>query len=458
MDSKTPARRAKSKALTAANLEALGAARLAQILIEAADEQPAVKRRARLALAASVGADALVQEIEKPVEALAAAHGRIPWRRVKALRQDLDLLRASIAGPLAEADPRAAVTLMLRFVGLERGLLARAKDAKGEVAQIFAEALADLAALAAAAGSTPPGIVPLAMAVLADLRLATMGPAAEALAPALDALAIAELRARIETETAGHRRIHAGWRAALQALLDAQGDAAAYAATWSTSEAVLPPIGARIAARFLAAGLTDEAGRALALSDPFADGQRPKTPDPGLAAWEAVSIDFLEAGGETEAAQAARWAAFLRHLTPDLLRSYLRGLSGFDDVEATERALEHALALPQIMPALAFLVAWPALKEAAALVEARSDELDGEAVDILEPAARALEGRYPLAGALVLRALIFSAARSGQADRVKRAKTWMLEAASLSHQIADFAGHLDHEAFEAAVRRYATRF
>jgi len=457
VESKTPTRRAKSKALTAANLEALGAARLAQLLMEAADEQPAVKRRARLALAASVGPDALAQEIEKPLEALDAARGRIPWRRVKALRQDLDLLRASIAGPLAEADPAAAAALMLRFLGLERGLLARTKDAKGEVAQIFAQALADLAALAPAVKATPPGFVPAIMAVLADLRLAAMGPVAQALVPALDVLAVAELRARIETETATHRRIHAGWRAALQALLDAQGDAAAYAATWSASEVILPPIGARIAARFLKAGLLDQAARALELSDPFADGQRPKAPDPGLAAWEGASIDFLEARGEVEAAQAARWAAFLRHLSPDLLRAYLRGLTGFDDVEATERALEHAQDFPEAMPALAFLVAWPALKEAAALVEARSDDLDGDEIDILEPAARALEGRYPLAGALVLRALIRAAARSGQADRIKRARTWMLEAASLSHQIADFSGHPDHAAFEVAVRRISTR-
>ncbi|MGA0603409.1 DUF6880 family protein [Caulobacter sp. KR2-114] len=459
MDSKTPTKRPRSKTVNAANLEALGAERLAAILLEAADEQPAVKRRLRLALAAAAGPEVLAADLAKALDSARAARGRIPWRKLRTVRQELDLLRATIAGPLAEADPAAGVVLMLGFVGLQRPVLARTKDAKGEMAALFAEALEDLARLAPLTPTAPAAISELAFAVLDDLPVAAMGPVTQALAPALDGVAVAELRARIETAMAPQRRVNAGWRLALQALLDRQGDAAAYADSFSASEAVLPPVGARIARRFLAAGQLDDAARALQCSSPFEGLPKGAViePDPGVAAWEEVSIDLKAAQGDAEGAQAARWAAFERHLSPDILRAYLRPLKGFDDVVAVEKALEHALAAPSFTAALGFLIAWPALKEAAALVEARSGEIDPEALDVLEPAVRALEGRHPLAAILILRRMVLYAALSDDRDLAKRTRTWMLEAESLAHQISDFGPHDTHARFEQRVYRHIGR-
>ncbi|MDB5423494.1 MAG: hypothetical protein JWQ29_910, partial [Phenylobacterium sp.] len=272
MDSTKTPRKAKSrKALTAANLEALGSARLAALLLDLADGAPATKRRLRMELAAEAGPEDLVAEIAKPLEAVKAARGRVHWRKLKGLRHDLELLLAMITGPLAKDDPAAAVGLLLRFLGLEQGVMARVKDVKGDVAEIFAGALSDLARLAPETTAAPPGIVDTVMAALDDGALDAMGPIAAAVIPALDVEALAQLRGRVEAHMAPQRRVHAGWRAALQAILDAQGDAEAYAATYSASEAVLPPIGARIAQRFLAAGRLEAAAKALARSDPFTD-------------------------------------------------------------------------------------------------------------------------------------------------------------------------------------------
>lgn len=460
MDSKTPAaKRPKSKAVNAANLQALGAESLAAILLEAAEELPALKRRLRFAMAAAAGPEALGADLAKALDSARAARGRIPWRKLKIARQDLDLVRATIAGPLAEADPIAAVALMLGFVGLQRPVLARTKDSRGEMASLFAEALEDLTRLASETPAAPGAIVDLTVAVLDDLPVSAMGPVMQALAPALDAAAVDELRARIETVMAPQRRVNAGWRLALQALLDRQGDAGAYAASFSASEAVLPPVGARIAGRFLAAGQLDEAGEALQRSDPFEGLPKGAVvdADPGVAAWEQVSIDLMEARGDAAGAQAARWMAFERHLSPELLRAYLKRLTGFDDVVATERALEHAVAAPHFTPALGFLVAWPALKEAAALVEARHGEIDPGALEVLEPAARALEGRYPLAAILILRAMIRGAAHGSDRELIRRARVWMLEAASLAHQVSDFGDHDDHDAFAGRIARITDR-
>ena len=447
-----------SKALNEANLARLGADRLVLILLEVAESHPILKRRLRMELAAQIGPDALAAEIEKPLEAMKAARGRITWRRLKGLLQELGLQRAMIAGPLAQADPAAAVGLMLRFLTLERGVLARVKDTKGQVAEVFEGALDDLARIASTLTERPPDLPEAIMAALEEVGSAAMSALAQGLVPALDADEIARLRASIETRMAPQRRVNAGWRAALQALLDAQGDAVAYAATFTPSEAVLPPIGARIATRLIRAGELGAAAEALERSDPLegdashgADPSTLSSADPGLLAWRSAKIDLLEARGEGQAAQDARWRAFERDLSTEPLRAYLRRLTGFDDVVATDRALAYAATFKPFTRALAFLSSWPALPEAAYLVVNRAEDIDGAAVEVLEPAARALEGRYPLAATLLLRAMVLDVARYGRSERVGRARGWLAEAASLATQMADVDDLEDHGSFEARV-------
>ena len=462
MNAKTPTKKARSrKALNADNLESLGAERLAAILLDIAEGQTTTKRRLRMELAAQVGSDDLVLELEKHLDMVSAARGRVHWRKLKGLRQDLGLLRAMIVGRLAQADPAAAARLLLRFLGLERGVLARVRDVKGEIGQIFADALSDLARVAtsATATATTPGDLDTIIVALENALPGVMGKIAQALIPGLDSEAIAQLRARIETEIAPRRRISAGWRDALQALMDAQGDAPAYAATYSASEAVLPPIGARIAQRFLKAGQIKEAEQALKLSDPHAGAAGPRSTsigkpfyEPGLLAWESARIDLLDSKGDWEAAQAARWSAFERDLSPDHLHAYLRRLPDFDDVIATDRAIDIASRFRPFTTALVFLISWPALNEAANLIATRSGEIDGMAIDTLEPAARALEARHPLAATLLLRAMVGDVARLSQAELYPRAQAWVMEAGSLAAQISNFQGHEDHVTFEGRVR------
>jgi hypothetical protein len=85
---------------------------------------------------------------------------------------------------------------------------------------------------------------------------------------------------------------------------------------------------------------------------------------------------------------------------------------------------------------------------------ARADEIDGMAVEALEPAARRLEARYPLAATLLLRAMIQDVARFAQIGLYDRAQGWMMEAASLAAQISDLAGQEPHEEFEARIGGY----
>ena len=140
-----------------------------------------------------------------------------------------------------------------------------------------------------------------------------------------------------------------------------------------------------------------------------------------------------------------------RGSTP-LTGTYLSRLSDFDDVVATDRAIDYARGFQPFTTSLAFLVSWPALNEAANLVLTRASEIDGAAIDVLEPAARTLEGRHPLAATLLLRAMVRDVARFSQAELYPRAHAWALEAASLAVQISDFQGHEDQLTFEGRVR------
>jgi hypothetical protein len=108
-------------------------------------------------------------------------------------------------------------------------------------------------------------------------------------------------------------------------------------------------------------------------------------------------LDALDATGQTERAQLIRWDAFEERLSVRRLRAYLKALPDFEDIAAEERAVTHALGFKSFSSALYFLVEWPDLANAAQLVLERRAEIDGNAYHLLDPAARLLEGKHPLA-------------------------------------------------------------
>lgn len=469
-DGRTPLatvkRTGSKKTLTTANLAALGAERLADLLIDVAEGHAQIKRRLRLELAAAIGADDLVSELTKRLEAVNDSRARIHWRKHKEFVRELDMLRGLIAGQLAALDPTLALPMMLGFVALAEGVSHRTADAKGEIEAVFDAAVEAVAAIAPLALPDPRAPNPRNLGdQLMDLLLhgrAGLGPRVLKNAlPALGAEGVALLRARVETTMAAQKRVSGALKAAVQVLADAQGDVDGYVAQFTDSQAVLPPIGAQIARRLAAAGRLDEAIAALDRSTPGSFVQlvgavlgRPSPPGPGALDWEDAYIEVLEARGQGDLAQDMRWASFERGLSVERLRDYLKRLPDFDDVEAEDKALAHAEDFHDVHAALDFLIRWPAWDRAARLVLRRPGDLDGDRPELLEPAARAIEGRHPLAATLLLRAMILDTARYARTARYKDAQHQLLEAASLAPAIADWDGHEDADAFAARVAGY----
>ncbi len=250
-------------------------------------------------------------------------------------------------------------------------------------------------------------------------------------------------------EIAEHTRISRA-RHALQDIADAMGDVDAFIEHFDERTRKVPKVAAEIARRLLSAGRAQEAWRAIEAAEHPGGSRRWDWPD---FEWEDARIDVLDALGRTGDAQTARWQCFERSLSARHLRVHLKRLPDFDDVEAEKRALDYARRSRNLLRALAFLVAWPALDRAADLVLERADALDGDDYEILTPAADALAAKHPLAATLVLRAMIDFSLRTGRATRYRHAARHLLDCAGLAAAIRDFGRFEPHEVYEKRLRR-----
>jgi hypothetical protein len=166
-----------------------------------------------------------------------------------------------------------------------------------------------------------------------------------------------------------------------------------------------------------------------------------------------LRIAALDVLGQREEAQALRWETFSRWLTPQHLRPYLRGLPDFDDVEAENRAMAHALAHPDRNLALSFLVGWPNLEAASRLVRRHHSEMDGRDYGRLRPAAEALAERYPAAATLLHRTLAEDVLRRASSRQYQYAVRDVRSCASLASLLPAEPGLENHDVFLARLSR-----
>ena len=168
--------------------------------------------------------------------------------------------------------------------------------------------------------------------------------------------------------------------------------------------------------------------------------------------WELAWVEALLATDRRDEAQSFRWSCFERRLDGNHLRAYLKALPDFEDVLAEEKALDHALTFPDFSTALAFFIDWNELRYAARLVLERSAESDGNVYFLLDPAAKALEGKHPLAATLLRRAMIEDTLNGAKYKRYRHAARHMLECQALDPSIEDYAAFETHDAFVNRIR------
>ena len=146
---------APKKAVNLANLEALGAKRLAELLLELGTEDAGVKRRLRLELSAEAGAEAVAADLGKRLATLRQARSFVDWPKRRAFVKDLDLQRQAIVEKVADGRPDLALELLWRFMALAEPVLDRVDDSRGDVGDVFRQACRDLGAVALKASPDP---------------------------------------------------------------------------------------------------------------------------------------------------------------------------------------------------------------------------------------------------------------------------------------------------------------
>ena len=464
---------ASDKTLNTKNLAALGADRLAELLLELTSGDAAAKRRLRLELASRDGGASVVPEIRKRQATIGKSRSFVDWQKIRALAADLDMQRSAIVTYVAPTQPGDALDLLWRLLDLAPSLYERCDDSNGAISGVIAEALKDLGAVATRAKLDEAALAERVFAGVSANDYGQFDGLIGLMAAALGPGGLATLKKKFEdrattpraSEKPLERRVvgistrgpifeddfearYEGrrLRSALTEIADALGDVDGYIVQFSASEQTNPSIAADIAERLLGAHRPAEALAALDRAEANSHNAG-HWPD-----WQRVHIDVLDALGRTAQAQSERWAIFERSLNAEYLRAHLKRLPDFDDEEAETRALAYVRQSDDFYRALGFLLDWPAHGLAAELVLSRHAELDGDHYWLLTPAAEALEGSAPLAATLLLRSMIDHALDRAKYKRYGHAARHLQTCGYLAKRIEDFGRHPDHDAYVAGLR------
>ncbi|MEB3199432.1 MAG: hypothetical protein VKK62_02740, partial [Synechococcaceae cyanobacterium] len=429
---------AAKRTLNAANLQTLGAATLAELLIEVSAGNAVIQRRLRLALAAAAGADGAAQEVRKRLVAISRSTTYLDSSRRKALLAELEAQQQAILGPIAGSDPAQAVELQVRLLELSEGVLDRCSDSTGSVLSLFDRGVKALASLCSAAALSRESLVAHAVELMQENGYGQFEGLIPALEPLLGPAGLRQLEQAL-LERGGVDRY------TMEQLVRGRGDLDAYLELFDPSQLSWPDTAAEVAGHLLAAGRAEQALTVL-------DGAASATGIMPAEEWHAMRIAVLEALGRGEAAQQHRWLVFSRTLSMPLLREYLQRLDDFADVEAEAQAFQLVEQHPLPLAALQFLVGWPSLARASRYVIEHWEQWCGDAYEIYEPAAERLSADHPLAATLLLRSMVLFALSMGRSKRYRYAAEHLRQCERLEARIDDWQGFESHTSFMGRIR------
>ncbi|SMX50017.1 DUF6880 family protein [Maliponia aquimaris] len=460
------------KPLNKKNLVVLGADALADLLLDAVKGDAARQRRVRMALAAEQGPREAAADVRKRFAQIRKARSFLSWKTQRRLARELTDLVDAIDRRIAPEDAATAFDLLWALLHLAPGIHARTDDSNGTIGAVMDDAMDAIARLAPRLDMDAQGLADTVFDAIMDDGYGAFDHAVTALGGALGETGLAHLKARAEAAIAapltevdlarfdfvGDERRRSDLardnrdrtaRIILQDVADLQGDVDAWLARYTAEQLTFHTIAPQAAQRLLAAGRPGDALRLVqnSLARQETGDRWFDTPD-----LDAVQFDCLEALGEEDALRAALWSRFEARLCAPTLRRYLARLPDFEDDEALLTAQAKVLAFPDVITALAFCLSWPDAALAARLVLSRAEELDGDAYEILTPAAETLAPEHPLAAVLVWRAMIRFALEKARSGRYGHAARHLASCVQADQAIVDYGEHPDHQAFVAALR------
>jgi hypothetical protein len=444
--------------LNAKSLEALGTAKLADLLITLSEGDAGAKRLLRLALAEQKGPAEIAREVRKRLATVERSGSFLDDHQRDNLLKDLERQRQAISGPIAEHDPARAVELFWDLLGLAEGLMERCDDSDAVVRDFFHHSSAALGSVALKAPGDPKALADQVYAAIVSNGYGQFDPILRDLGPALGPEGLAHLRQRLETLRTRHTNNDSAKehrdlivQIAMLDIADALGDAEAYWAEYRDHDPealTVPAIAAEVAQRLTPAGRAAEALALLQGADPTLARRRA-----GAEEWCDALLAALEVLGRDDEAQAQRWEYALMELSRRHLREYLKRLPAFEDAAAEERALDLVAEHDDLQEALWFLLHWPEPRRAARLVLATPKSLNGDCYTLLSRLAELLEKDHPLAATCCLRAMIDFSLRVGRSKRYPHAARHFHTCHILARRIESWGDLVDHRSYGALLRR-----
>lgn len=458
------------KALNKANLVALGADALADLLLETVKGDAARQRRVRMALAAEQGVDTVATDVRKRFASIRRGRSFIARKAQKTLAKELRDQRELIETRIAPQAPELAFDLLWAQLHLNAGIQERTDDGWGTISEVMQETVETVARLAPALTRSPEALADDVFEAVSTDGFGAFDTAVRALSEALGETGLARLKALAEAARAApltdadqvlydyipdpdERRARAlsarnrTVETILQDVADLQGDVDAWLAHHTPEQLAFHTIAPKAAARLLAAGRAEEALALVERALPN-DEEWPDKVD-----LDDAHFACLEALGQQDALRAALWTRFERWLCPVALRRYLALLPDFEDIEAEDAARRYIQAYDPLEDALEYCLKASDTALAAQLVLDRHAEVNGDAYEILTPVADALVGAHPLAAVLLWRAMIDFALTRARGGRYGHAARHLSACAGVDVAIADYGGHPNHDVYLSDLKR-----
>ncbi|SIT18145.1 hypothetical protein SAMN05421759_1291 [Roseivivax lentus] len=465
------------KTLNTANLERQGAEKLASLVMDLVQGSAALQRRARMELSAAQGPKDVATDLRKRFASLRRSRSFVDWRKQKALVKEPCGILAIIETSVAPHDPNEAFELLWSYLLLASSIHDRTDDSNGAVGDVMSDAVDLIEQLSSRVDVGGEALAERILEAVADAGYGEFDGIIPATSVALGTEGLEHLK-----------RITAEWQSAppsqedieqyqgfglqsspedsirrnkvltasviLADIADAQGDVDAYMARYSAEQLTYATIAPDVARRLLDAGRPEEAHDIISRAR-SADAAKPfRIIDPDL---DEVLEACLEQLDRTDDLMAHLWDAFEQTLSTRPLRKYLSRLPDFDDIEAEEKALDLASRHSDLDAALSFLVVWPARDQAAALVLARNEDLDGNHYELLSAAADALETDYPLAATLLRRSMVSDTLDGAKSKRYRHAARHLAECAATDVMIDDYRTFPTHADFVGSLRKKHVR-
>jgi hypothetical protein len=450
-------------------LAALGADKLAKLVLDEAGANPAFNRRVAAALASQEGPEAVASIVDRRLSGLERARGAIDWDDTAQFAVDLRSLVDVIGNELGKLDPDAAIDRFVRFLATAGKVFDRVDDSHGHVQNVFRTAAEAIPGLAAALSTKRKASLPGRLhELMVDDGHGFGSGIFETLLPSLSQSSVASWNERFAGDIkamGGGEDKDWGQRLKLdrlirlrEAIADHRGDCDAFIAL----ECARPrPDGLAIAERLLNAKRYGEALEwvrkpsqprvRIVRLDELRQGFDPKTAE--TIERVCLELSILEAKGDRREAQEMRWRVFEETLEVTLLRDYVAKLGDFEEFDALDRAFACASAFKDRHRALDFFLSWPRVDLAAKLILDHKEQWDGRCYDELRPAAEALEHGHAAAATVLYRALLDRILEAGKSNAYGHGARYLSTLDSLASRIPDEAGIPSHETYRAEVQK-----